>query len=165
MTTVYPGAIDDFTNPTPSDTLNSLTVPHAAQHSDLNDAVEAIETTLGVNPEGAESTVSDRIGALETTVDAEDTGLVDRVGDLETTVDAETTGLVDRVDALEGIGLDPLGGDLALSINQVTAAAADELVAGTDPGEVDASAPVTWFKFTIDSVEYAVPAYAIVPTV
>jgi hypothetical protein len=145
MTTVYPGAIDDFTNPTSSDTLDSQTVPHAAQHADINDAVEAIETTLGTNPEGAEATVSARIGALETTVDT------------------ATTGLVDRVEELEEIGLSPLGGDLALNIAQVTADAADELVEGTDPGEVDDSAPVTWFKFTIDSVEYGIPAYAIVP--
>lgn len=146
MATAYPGAIDDFTNPTSSDTLNSVTVPHATQHSDLNDAVEAIETALGTNPEGGAADVSARIGALEDTVDT------------------ENTGLVDRVEALEGIGLDPLGGDLALNIAQVTADVADELVAGTDPGEVDDSDPVTWFKFTIDSVEYAVPAYAIVPT-
>ena len=146
MATAYPGAIDDFTNPTSSDTLNSVTVPHATQHSDLNDAVEAIETALGTNPEGGAADVSARIGALETTVDT------------------ATTGLVDRVEELEEIGLDPLGGDLALNIAQVTADAADELVAGEDPGEVDDTDPVTWFKFTIDSVEYAVPAYAIVPT-
>jgi hypothetical protein len=163
MTTVYPGAIDDFTNPTSSDTLDSQTVPHAAQHADINDAVEAIETTLGTNPEGAEATVSARIGALETTVDTASTGLVDRVDALETTVDTATTGLVDRVEELEEIGLSPLGGDLALNIAQVTADATDELVEGTDPGEVDDSAPVTWFKFTIDSVEYGIPAYAIVP--
>jgi hypothetical protein len=145
MTTAYPGAIDDFTNPTSSDTLDSQTVPHAAQHSDLNDAVEAIETALGTNPEGGAADVSARIGALETTVDT------------------ASTGLVDRVEELEEIGLSPLGGDLALNIAQVTADAADELVEGTDPGEVDDSAPVTWFKFTIDSVEYGIPAYAIVP--
>jgi hypothetical protein len=165
MATAYPGGIDDFTNPSPTDTLNSVTVPHATQHSDLNDAVEAIETALGTNPEGGAADVSARIGDLETTVDTATTGLVDRVDALETTVDTETTGLVDRVDVLEGIGLDPLGEDLALNIGQITAAAADELVVGTDPGEVDDSAPVNWFKFTIDSVEYAVPAYAIVPAV
>jgi hypothetical protein len=164
MATAYPGAIDNFTNPTSSDTLNSVTVPHATQHSDLNDAVEAIETALGTNPEGGAADVSARIGALETTVDTASTGLVDRVDALETTVDTATTGLVDRVEELEEIGLSPLGGDLALNIAQVTADAADELVAGTDPGEVDDTDPVTWFKFTIDSVEYAVPAYAIVPT-
>jgi len=163
MATVYPGALDDFTNPTASDSLNDPTVPHATQHADANDAIEAIQATLGVDPQGTESTVGDRIGALETTVDAETTGLVDRVDALEDSVDAETTGLLDRVDALEtGLG-DPVGSDLALNIAQVTADAADELVAGEAAGEVDDSAVATYFKFTIDSVEYGIPAYAINP--
>jgi hypothetical protein len=145
MATVYPGALDDFTNPTASDSLNDPTVPHATQHADANDAIEAIQATLGVDPQGTESTVGDRIGALETTVDA------------------ETTGLVDRVDALEtGLG-DPVGSDLALNIAQVTADAADELVAGEAEGEVDDTAVATYFKFTIDNVEYGIPAYAINP--
>jgi hypothetical protein len=181
MATVYPGALDDFTNPTASDSLNDPTVPHATQHADANDAIEAIQATLGIDPQGTESTVDARIGALETTVDTETTGLVDRVDALETTVDTETTGLVDRVDALEtsvdtettglldrvdvleGIGLDPLGEDLSLNIAQITADAGDELVAGEAAGEVDDSAVATYFKFTIDSVEYGIPAYAINP--
>lgn len=47
MTTAFPGAIDAFTNPTASDPLDSVTVPHATQHADINDAVEAIETAIG----------------------------------------------------------------------------------------------------------------------
>jgi hypothetical protein len=140
MATAYPGGIDDFTNPTSTDTLNSISVPHASQHADLNDAVEAIEATLGVNPQGSESTVSARVGALEATVDT------------------ATTGLVDRVEELEEIGLSPLGGDLALNIAQVTAEAADEV----DAEDVDDDAVAVYFKFTVDSVEYAVPAYAII---
>ena len=159
MTTAYPGAIDDFTNPTASDTLNSVTVPHATQHANANDAIEAIETVLGTNPEGEAETVSARIGALETTVDTPDTGLSAVVSALDTTVNAEDTGLVDRVDALEtGLGLDPFGGDLALSINQITAAEADEVAAV----DVDTES-VVYFKFTVDGTEYAVPAYTITP--
>lgn len=47
MTTAFPGAIDAFTNPTASDNLDSVTVPHASQHANVNDAVEAIETAIG----------------------------------------------------------------------------------------------------------------------
>jgi hypothetical protein len=101
MASLYPGALDDFTNPTATDSLNDPTVPHATQHADANDAIEAIQATLGIDPQGTEATVDARIGALETTIDTASTGLVDRVGDLETTVDTTTTGLVDRVDVLE----------------------------------------------------------------
>tara|TARA_R110000868_G_scaffold153750_5_gene379614 strand:+ start:1604 stop:2380 length:777 start_codon:yes stop_codon:yes gene_type:complete len=45
MATNFPTSIDNFTNPT---TTSLLTSPsHAGQHSDINDAVEAIETAIG----------------------------------------------------------------------------------------------------------------------
>lgn len=50
MTTAYPAALDDFNNPAASDNLDDAGVVHATQHADVNDAVEAIETALGVNP-------------------------------------------------------------------------------------------------------------------
>jgi len=46
MATNYPTSLDSFTNPTSSSTLNSPS--HAAQHANANDAIEAIETKLGV---------------------------------------------------------------------------------------------------------------------
>lgn len=64
MTTSYPGALDTFVNPTASDTLNSATVPHAQQHDNLNDAVLAIETELGVLPKGSAATVRARLDAI-----------------------------------------------------------------------------------------------------
>jgi len=42
----YPTAIDSFTNPVAGDATNSGTVPHATQHSQVNTAISAIETTL-----------------------------------------------------------------------------------------------------------------------
>jgi hypothetical protein len=47
VTTAFPGAIDAFTNPVAADPLDSVTVPHASQHANINDAVEAIETAIG----------------------------------------------------------------------------------------------------------------------
>jgi hypothetical protein len=44
LATNFPSSQDSFTNPTTSDTLAS--VSHSQQHSDVNDAVEAIETAL-----------------------------------------------------------------------------------------------------------------------
>lgn len=49
MATSFPGSIDVLTNPTATDALNSVTVPHATQHTNANDAIEAIETALGAN--------------------------------------------------------------------------------------------------------------------
>ena len=68
MASSYPGGLDAFTNPSASDTLDSATVPHADQHSNANDAIEAIESTLGVNPQGGSATVVARLTALDSTV-------------------------------------------------------------------------------------------------
>ena len=65
MATNYPGALDTLTNPTATDAMNSATVPHATQHANLNDAMKAVQATLGTNPQGAQATVSARIAAIE----------------------------------------------------------------------------------------------------
>lgn len=59
MATSYPGAVDALTNPISTNPLSSPA--HASQHANINDAVEAIETTLGTNPQGAYATVKDRL--------------------------------------------------------------------------------------------------------
>jgi hypothetical protein len=65
MATNYPSQLDILINPTATDPLNSVTVPHHQQHTNLNDAVEALQTTLGVNPAGSHLTVKDRIISVE----------------------------------------------------------------------------------------------------
>ena len=70
MATAYPSNLDNFTNPTSSDTLDSVTVPHATQHANANDAIEAIEAELGTNPKGSSATVKARLDSLDTTVSA-----------------------------------------------------------------------------------------------
>ena len=63
MATNYPSALDNLTNPTSTDTLDSATGPHASQHTDINDAVEAIEAELGTLPKGSFATVKARLSA------------------------------------------------------------------------------------------------------
>lgn len=45
----FPTQLDDFTNPTALTPLNQPGMRHHEQHSQLNDAVEAIETKVGAN--------------------------------------------------------------------------------------------------------------------
>jgi hypothetical protein len=40
--------LDTLTNPTPTDPLNSPSVPHAAQHANANDAIEALQAKVGI---------------------------------------------------------------------------------------------------------------------
>lgn len=68
MSTQYPNALDNFINPSPTDTLSSGTVPHAQQHANLNDAVESIQTVMGINPAGVHLTIKDRIISAESQI-------------------------------------------------------------------------------------------------
>ena len=68
MATNYPNSLYVLINPTANDSLNSVTVPHADQHANLNDAVEAIQTVLGLNPAGSHLTVKDRIISAESQI-------------------------------------------------------------------------------------------------
>lgn len=45
MSTIFPSALDSLTNPLGSD--STAVVSHAAQHTNANDAIEAIEATIG----------------------------------------------------------------------------------------------------------------------
>lgn len=66
MPTSYPGSLDSFSNPSSSSKLNDSGVVHSDQHANANDAIEAIEATLGVNPQGASATVVARLNTLAT---------------------------------------------------------------------------------------------------
>ena len=65
MATNYPGGLDSLTNPSSGDALDSPS--HAGQHTNANDAIEAIETELGTNPKGTFTTVRARLDNIELT--------------------------------------------------------------------------------------------------
>lgn len=80
MPTSFPTGLDNFTNPTSSDAMNSVTVPHATQHANLNDAVEALEAKVGVNGSAVTSSLDYRVTVLEN-AEIPDT-IIDAKGDL-----------------------------------------------------------------------------------
>lgn len=63
MASSYPGALDTLTNPLTTDPLSSPS--HAAQHTNANDAIEAIEGELGTDPAGSHATVKARLDTVE----------------------------------------------------------------------------------------------------
>jgi len=65
MSTNYPGAVDSYTNPRPSDALSAASALHTSQHTNINDAMTAVQTTLGVDPQGGFGTVVLRFDATE----------------------------------------------------------------------------------------------------
>lgn len=68
MASGYPDALDTLSNPDSGDLL--ISPDHAGQHTDANDAIEAVQATLGVNPEGDYDTVVERLDRRLPTVSA-----------------------------------------------------------------------------------------------
>ena len=62
MASSYPGAVDALVRPDGTDPLSD---GHAALHNATSDAVEAVQTELGVNPSGSAATVAARLTAAE----------------------------------------------------------------------------------------------------
>lgn len=54
--TMYPTAIDEFTDPTPDDLMSTLS--HSAQHASANDAIEALETYVGIDGSSVNTTIT-----------------------------------------------------------------------------------------------------------
>ena len=64
MSITYPTSLDSFTNPTSSDTL--LSIDHATQHSNANDAIEALELKVGITGSADTSSLDYRTSRLTT---------------------------------------------------------------------------------------------------
>ena len=65
MASSFPSSLDAFTNPSSTDAMDSVSVPHATQHADLNDAVEALEAKVGADSSAVTSSHDYKIAQLE----------------------------------------------------------------------------------------------------
>jgi len=65
MASNFPSSLDSFTNPSSSDAMDSVSVPHATQHADLNDAVVALEAKVGADSSAVTSSHDYKIAQLE----------------------------------------------------------------------------------------------------
>ena len=67
MATGFPSSLDTLTNPNGTDTLSNPS--HAQQHTNLNDAVEAIETKIGINGSNDSNSIQNKVAAIQTTLE------------------------------------------------------------------------------------------------
>lgn len=63
MATNYPGGLDSLSNPSAGSAQTSPS--HAGQHTNANDAIEAIQGELGTDPSGSAATVRARLEGIE----------------------------------------------------------------------------------------------------
>jgi hypothetical protein len=57
MATAFPTGLDNLTNPAPGDYEDTPGVLHSAQHINANDAIEALQTKVGINGSAANTTL------------------------------------------------------------------------------------------------------------
>lgn len=63
MATTYPTSIDSLTNPTATDSQS--TVSHSSQHANANDAIEALQTKVGIDSSADTNSLDYRVTTLE----------------------------------------------------------------------------------------------------
>jgi len=80
MASNFPTSLDNFTNPTSTDTLDSP--PHDVQHSDANDAIESLQAKVGIDSSAVTTSHDYKISALETDVSAAQTD-IDNINELQ----------------------------------------------------------------------------------
>lgn len=118
MATNFPTSLDNFTNPLGSDPTNSVTVPHAAQHANANDAIEALEAKVGVNSSAVATSLDYKVTQAQTDIttlqtnsvskllyDAKGDILVASAADTPAKLTAGANGLVLTTDSAEATGL------------------------------------------------------------
>jgi len=97
MAVNFPDTLDEFTNPSSNSSVENPS--HSQQHSDANDAIEALQAKVGVDNSTEVTSLDYRVRALETeTVDPED--VQDIVGEMVS--DNTETNLVVTYDAVNG---------------------------------------------------------------
>ena len=66
MATNYPTSLDQLTNPNSSDQLSAPS--HSQQHTNANDAIEALEVKVGVNGSTDPASLTYKVSTIETTL-------------------------------------------------------------------------------------------------
>lgn len=64
----YPATLDVLTDPAGSAMMNDPALLHSVVEKKQNDAIEAVQTALGLNPQGGSLTVAARLTAIESSV-------------------------------------------------------------------------------------------------
>lgn len=70
MATSFPTSLDAFVNPSAGDPQSNP--PHAAQHADANDAIEALQTKVGVTGSADATSLDARVSANNTLITSGD---------------------------------------------------------------------------------------------
>ena len=65
MSTLFPGALDAFVNPTAASNMNDPAVAHHTQHANSNDAIEALQQYVGIAASTDVATLTNKVAVLQ----------------------------------------------------------------------------------------------------
>jgi len=111
MATNFPSNLDSLVNPQPADEVSK--VSHSGQHSDVNDAIEAIETKLGVDNSTSTASIDYLLTSAQSTNPGHrhqlHTGAIDLiVSSTELNYSSGLTGTIqNQLDAKVGVPISP----------------------------------------------------------
>jgi hypothetical protein len=106
LATNFPTSLDSFTDPTAGSALNSPS--HAGQHTDKNDAVEALEAKVGVDGSAVTTSIDYKLAnsvVLKTLVDAKGDIIAATAADTVARLGVGTNGQVLSADSAQSSGL------------------------------------------------------------
>jgi hypothetical protein len=162
MAITYPTNLDSLTNPSSTDTLDSPS--HSDQHSDLNDAVEALETKVGIDSSTTATTIDYKLtnssssnpghkhtlanGATDVTASKDEVNVLDGI-----------TASTAELNKTEGIGGDIVGTSDTQTLTNKTFNVGDNTVSGTlrtqvYKSAVQAVADSSWVAITFDLEDF-----------
>ncbi len=114
MASSYPSGLDSLQRVAAGDSMQSTS--HSGLHNSQSDAIEAIQTVLGLSPQGGSATVGARCAALESDVTGLVSDLAGKAASVHSHAQSDVTGL-----------------DTALSGKASTTHASTHAPAGSDP--------------------------------
>ena len=118
MATNFPEELDSFLNPLSTDSV--AIVSHAAQHSDTNDAIEALQVKLGTNGSTDTSSIDYKVNALNTALGNKlDSNYVTIGNTLLDGISGQTYGLIGTSEYLDVKNTNGYNKEIELDINAV----------------------------------------------
>ena len=154
MASNFPSSLDSFTNPSSSDALDSVSVPHATQHSDLNDAVEAIETAL---LDGAPLHIDDAnervgVGNVSPSYKLDVTGDINATSDIKLAGDSMPRGQLAVASSTADFTIDSTGVDIINTSVTLTTSRVLQIMGFA--GAVDNASTSLIANFRLESASY-----------
>jgi len=140
MSTDFPTSLDTLTNPVATD--NTVTVSHAGQHADSNDAIESLETKVGIDSSADTTSIDYKLKNPASINPGHKHSFLAGISDVNITTPTDQQGLLYDITTGKWINHDTTVADASTTVKGVTkmsvapASATEPIAVGTNDGRV-----------------------------